>query len=51
VILIYEAPDEVALEETIGRLPMVKEQVLDHQVFELGAFGHLQVLFDKNLAD
>jgi hypothetical protein len=50
VILIYEAPDEVALEEAIGLLPMVKEHVLDHQVFELGAFGHLQVLFDKSLA-
>ncbi|MDP0930095.1 hypothetical protein Q0601_23215 [Paracoccus onubensis] len=50
VILVYEAPDEETLEETVGRLPMVREHVLDHQVFELGAFDNLQILFDKTLA-
>lgn len=47
VSLIYEVPNEAALDVELSRLPMIKERLLDHQVVSLGPFMQLQALFDQ----
>ncbi len=49
ITLIYEVANEASLHAELDRLPMIEEKLLDRQVVALGAFVHLQALFDKNL--
>ncbi len=47
VTLIYELPDEAAVQRQIDALPMVEAGLLDSRIIQLGPFQQFQVLFDK----